>query len=74
MRIRKYPCRCGGKTHLEYRDEQTGDILIKDVPVLVCEKCKEEYYPPGIPRMIEGIREAMKSLGKITVRAEKALA
>ncbi|MDI6654533.1 MAG: YgiT-type zinc finger protein [Candidatus Hydrothermarchaeota archaeon] len=74
MKIKKYPCRCGGKTRLEYRDEHTGGILIKNVPVLVCEKCGEEYYLPGIPRMIEGIREAIKSIGRINVRAEEKVA
>ncbi len=34
--MKPYPCRCGGKTRLEYREERTGDISIKNVPVLVC--------------------------------------
>ncbi len=68
--MKEYPCRCGGKTKLTYRDEHTKGILIKNVPILVCKKCDEEYYPPGIPRMIEGIREAIESLGKIKVQAE----
>lgn len=69
-----YPCRCGGKTHLRYKEERTGDILIKNVPVLVCVKCGEEWFPPGVATMIEGIREAMRSMDQIEVSAEKAKA
>ncbi|MFA4837322.1 MAG: YgiT-type zinc finger protein, partial [Dehalococcoidia bacterium] len=65
--VRKYPCRCGGETELEFRDEITGSILIKDVPVLVCSSCGEEWYPAGIPRMIEGLREAAGDLGRVEV-------
>jgi YgiT-type zinc finger domain-containing protein len=68
--MKEYPCRCGGKTRLEFRDEYTKDVLIKDVPLLVCTKCGEEWYPPGVPRMIEGIREATESLDKVKVFAE----
>jgi len=68
--MRKYPCRCGEEMKLEFRDEITGGILIKDVPVLICPKCGEEWYPPGIPRMIEGLREAARDLGKVEVLAE----
>ncbi len=68
--MRKYPCRCGGETRLELKDEVTRGILIKDVPVLVCPKCGEEWYPAGIPRMIEGVREAVKDLDRVEVFAE----
>jgi YgiT-type zinc finger domain-containing protein len=72
--MKEYPCRCGGKTKLTYRDEDTKGVHITNVPVLVCEKCGEEYYPPGVPRMIEGLREAAKSLGKLSVQAEGEVA
>jgi len=73
-KVRKYPCRCGGKTRLRYEDERTGGILIKNVPVLVCTVCGEKWYPPGIPMMIEGIREAARNVGQIEVTAEKVKA
>ena len=73
-KMRTYPCRCGGKTRLEYRQERTGDISIKGVPVLVCTKCGEEWYPPGVATMIEGIREAVKNLDQIELFAEKVKA
>jgi YgiT-type zinc finger domain-containing protein len=62
-----YKCRCGGELRLDFRDERTGGILIKDVPMLVCEKCGEEWYPPGVPRMIEGIREAVNRTGQVKI-------
>ena len=62
-----YNCRCGGELRLEFKDEHTGGILIKDVPMLVCLKCGEEWYPPGIPRMIEGIREAVNRTGQVKI-------
>lgn len=68
--MREYPCRCGGKTELKFKDEVTEGILIKDVPVLVCRECGEEWYPPGIPRLIEGLREVAKDLGRIEILAE----
>jgi len=70
-KMRAYPCRCGGKTRLEYKQERTGDISIKGVPVLVCTRCGEEWYPPGVATMIEGIRETVKNLGQIEVSAER---
>nr|AAU83682.1 hypothetical protein GZ32E7_45 [uncultured archaeon GZfos32E7] len=45
--------------------EHTRGVLIKDVPILVCTKCGEEWYPPGVPRMIEGIREAVSRTGQV---------
>lgn len=72
--MKSYPCRCGGETRLEYKEERTGNISIKNVPVLVCTKCGEEWYPPGVATMIEGIREAVKSLDQIEVSAEKVKA
>lgn len=69
--MRAYPCRCGGKTRLKYKEERTGDVLIKNVPVLVCTRCGEEWYPPGVPTMIEGIREATKNVDIIKVSAER---
>ena len=71
--MRTYPCRCGGETKLTLRAETTAGILIKDVPVLVCQKCGEEWYPPGIPRMLEGLREAAKDLGRIEIVAEPVM-
>ena len=68
--MREYPCRCGGITRLEFRDEYTKSVLIKDVPLLICTKCGEEWYPPGVPRMIEGIREVAENLGEVKVFAE----
>ncbi len=68
--MKEYSCRCGGSTRLEFRDEHTKGVLIKDVPLLVCTRCGEEWYPPGVPRMIEGIREAAENLGKVKVFAE----
>jgi len=68
--VREYPCRCGSETKLEFKEEITEGILIRDVPVLVCRRCGEEWYPPGVPRMIEGSREAAKSLGRIQIVAE----
>lgn len=65
-----YPCRCGGKTSLMYKEERTRGILIKNVPVLVCTKCGEEWYPPGIATMIEGLREAVKNVDRVEVSAE----
>jgi YgiT-type zinc finger domain-containing protein len=62
-----YKCRCGGELRLDFRDEHTGGILIKDMPMLVCEKCGEEWYPPGVPRMIEGIREAVSRIGQVKI-------
>ncbi len=62
-----YKCRCGGEFSLDFRDEHTGGILIKDVPLLVCTKCGEEWYPPGVPRMIEGIREAVNRTGQVKI-------
>ncbi len=62
-----YKCRCGGELRLDFRDELTGGILIKEVPIMVCTKCGEEWYPPGIPRMIEGIREAVKRTGQVKI-------
>ena len=70
-KMRAYPCRCGGKTRLEYKQERTGGISIKGVPVLVCTRCGEEWYPPGVATMIEGIREAVKNLDQIEVSAER---
>ena len=46
-------------------NEHTRGVLIKDVPILVCTKCGEEWYPPGVPRMIEGIREAVSRTGQV---------
>lgn len=45
-KMRSYPCRCGGKTRLEYKHERRDDISIKGVPVLVCTQCGEEWCPP----------------------------
>ena len=73
-KMRTYPCRCGGKTRLEFKQERTSDISIKGVPVLVCTRCGEEWYPPGIATMIEGIREAVKNLDQIEVSAERVKA
>ncbi len=70
-KMRTYPCRCGGKTRLEYKQERTGDISIKGVPVLVCTRCGEEWYPPGVATMIEGIRETARNVDHIEVSAEK---
>ena len=70
-KMKAYPCRCGGKTRLEYKQERTGDISIKGVPVLVCTRCGEEWYPPGVATMIEGIREAVKNLDQIEISAER---
>ena len=69
--MKKIKCRCGGETELVYKDEETKGVVIKDVPFLVCTKCGEEWYPPGIPRIIEGIREAVKSIDKLKISAEK---
>ena len=60
-----YKCRCGGELRLEFMTEHTRGVLIKDVPILVCTKCGEEWYPPGVPRMIEGIREAVSRTGQV---------
>jgi len=73
-KMKAYPCRCGGKTRLEYKQERTGDISIKGVPVLVCTRCGEEWYPPGVATMIEGIREAVKNLDQIEISAERVKA
>jgi hypothetical protein len=35
------------------RERATGEILIKDVPILVCMKCREEWYPPRILKGLE---------------------
>lgn len=70
--MEKILCRCGGKTELKHKNENHSGVLIKDVPVLVCKKCGEEWYPPGIPRMIEGIREAVLSIDHIKVLARKS--
>jgi YgiT-type zinc finger domain-containing protein len=70
-KMKTYPCRCGGKTRLEYKQERTGDISIKGVPVLVCTRCGEEWYPPGVATMIEGIRETARNIDHIEVSAEK---
>ena len=70
-KMRAYPCRCGGTTRIKYKQERTGDITIKGVPVLVCTRCGEERYPPGVATMIEGIREAVKNLDQIEVSAER---
>ena len=69
--MKSYPCKCGGKTQIKYKEERTGGVLIKNVPVLVCSSCGEEWYPPGVPAMIEGIREATKNVDHIKVSAEK---
>lgn len=69
--MKKYPCRCGGRTRLAYKEERTGDVLVKNVPVLVCTKCGEEWYPPGVATMIEGIREAAQNVDRIEVSAER---
>ena len=68
--MKEYPCRCGGSTRLEFKNECTKGTLIENVPVLVCTKCGEEWYPPGVPRMIEGIREAMENLEEVRIFAE----
>ena len=68
--MRTYPCRCGGETKLTFRDEITQGVLIKDVPLLVCQRCGEEWYPPGIPRVMEGLSEAAGILGRIEILAE----
>ncbi|MEA1905144.1 MAG: YgiT-type zinc finger protein [Candidatus Hadarchaeota archaeon] len=72
--MRAYPCRCGGKTRLKYKEERTSGTLIKNVPVLVCTRCGEEWYPPGVPTMIEGIWEAAKNVDKVEVSAERTKA
>lgn len=72
--MKVYPCRCGGKTRLTYKEERTGNVLVKNVPVLVCTKCREEWYPPGVATMIEGIREATRNLDSIEVSAKKIAA
>lgn len=69
--MKKYPCRCGGRTRLTYREERTGGVLIKNLPVLVCARCGEEWYPPGVATMIEGIREAARNVDHIEVSAER---
>lgn len=68
--MKVYPCRCGGETRITFQVVTTDGVMIKDVPVLVCQKCGEEWYPPGIPRMLEGLKEASKNLGRIEVVAE----
>ncbi|MBA7642844.1 hypothetical protein ES703_50553 [subsurface metagenome] len=70
-KMKTYPCRCGGKTRLEYKQERTDDISIKGVPVLVCTRCGEEWYPPGVATMIEGIRETARNIDHVEVSAEK---
>jgi YgiT-type zinc finger domain-containing protein len=70
-KMKAYPCRCGGKTRLTYKEERTDDVLVKNVPVLVCSRCGEEWYPPGVATMIEGIREATRNLDRIEVSAKK---
>ena len=69
--MKEIECRCGGAATLRYRDEHSKGVLIKNVPILVCETCKEEWYPPGIPRMIEGIRESMLAIDILEVCAIK---
>lgn len=64
-------CRCGGPAKLKYRDEHSKGVLIKNVPILVCERCNEEWYPPGIPRMIEGIRESVLAIDTLEICAMK---
>ena len=65
------PMQMRRKTRLEYKQERTGDISIKGVPVLVCTRCGEEWYPPGVDTMVEGIREAARNIDHIEVSAEK---
>lgn len=69
--MKKYPCMCGGRTRLAYKEERTGGVLIRNVPVLVCTRCGEEWYPPGVATIIEGIRETAKNIDRIEVSAEK---
>jgi YgiT-type zinc finger domain-containing protein len=69
--MKSYPCRCGGRTRLTYKEERTGDVLIRNVPVLVCTRCGEEWYPPGVATMIEGIRETAQNVDRIKISAEK---
>ena len=42
-------------------------VSVELVVKLICTKCGEEWYPPGIPRMIEGIREAVKRTGQVKI-------
>lgn len=69
--MKVYPCRCGGRTRIDYKEERTGNVLVKNVPVLVCTKCGEEWFPPGVATMIEGIREAARNLDSIEVSAKR---
>ncbi len=66
------PCRCGGETQLQYLDETTGGVVVERVPVLVCQRCGEQWYPPGVPRLLEGLREAVASRGEVRVEAHPA--
>ena len=59
------PCRCDGKTKLQYVTETTGGVVVDRVPVLTCQRCGEQWYPPGVPRLLEGLRETVGSLGEI---------
>lgn len=69
--MREIRCRCGGKAKVRFRDEHSKGVLIRNVPILVCERCSEEWYPPGIPRMIEGIRESIGTIDSVDICATK---
>jgi YgiT-type zinc finger domain-containing protein len=69
-------CCCGkGKLHPGVKDfiVKVGDeiIVIKAVPALVCDVCKEAYFTPDISRKID---EVMKDYyaGKLRTRPLKA--
>lgn len=69
--MKEIKCRCGGIARLQFRDEHSKGVLIKNVPILVCDRCGEEWYPPGIPRMIEGIRESIPAIDILEICAIK---
>uniref|UniRef100_UPI00403F884E YgiT-type zinc finger protein n=1 Tax=Paenibacillus sp. FSL R5-0701 TaxID=2921654 RepID=UPI00403F884E len=59
-------CVCGSQAQLQYKNEpgriKGRFIIIKNVPILYCEDCKEEYMTgPNSLRFAERVKQAVES-------------
>lgn len=59
-------CVCGGMARLQYKNQpgrvKDRIVIIKNVPILYCEDCEEEYMTgPDSLRFAQRVRKAVES-------------
>jgi YgiT-type zinc finger domain-containing protein len=67
-------CRCGGTMHLEHRDilgkwgPDGHHVIVKAVPIWVCDRCGEEVLERDVSREVEELLRSEPAPGDKTER------